>query len=74
MTDHLPHRVVAQRYVGTPWPNFGPEAAALKQMRVDYEEGRVEMAQRREGRMEYQYSIPRKIRGVRRPGYFKPAV
>lgn len=72
MTEHLPQFVIAERYVGTPWPAFGPQAQAIKKAREDYEKGLIEMAQRREGRMEYQYAIPRKRRGVQRPGYFFP--
>lgn len=63
--------IIAERYAGTPWPQVGPQAKALVQARADYEAGRVELAQRREGRMEYQYAIPRKTRGTVRPGYFE---
>ncbi len=69
---HLPQFVIAERYVGTPWPNSGPQGRAILVAREEYEQGNIEMAQRREGRMEYQYAIPRKFTGTKRPGYFKP--
>lgn len=72
MTEHLPQFVIAERYVGTAWPAFGQQAEAIKKARAEYEQGLVELAQRREGRIEYQYSIPRKRRGMQRPGYFTP--
>lgn len=70
MTEHLPKLVIAERYAGTPWPAFGDTALKIAQARKQYEEGLVEMATRREGRMEYLYAIPRKRPGTRRPGYF----
>lgn len=71
MTTHLPQFVIAERYVGNAWPNVGPQATAILNARKNYEAGRIEMAQRREGRMEYLYAIPRKRLGTLRPGYFK---
>mgnify|MGYP003576619902 FL=1 len=63
--------IIAERYAGNPWPNEGPEADAIATARKGYEAGEVELAQRREGRMEYQYAIPRKKPGTKRPGYFE---
>lgn len=62
--------IIAERLAGNPWPTEGPEAEAIAAARKDYEAGTVELAQRREGRMDYQYSIPRKRAGTKRPGYF----
>lgn len=62
--------IIAERYCGTAWPKVGPQADALAKARSDYENGKVELAQRREGRMEYQYAIPRRKTGTLRPGYF----
>lgn len=70
MTEHLPKFVIAERYVGTPWPTLGEDALKIAQARKQYEQGLVEIATRREGRMEYLYAIPRKRPGIRRPGYF----
>lgn len=62
--------IIAERYCGNPWPAFGPMAVRIAKARAQYEAGEVELAQRREGRMEYQYAIPRKTPGTVRPGYF----
>lgn len=64
--DHI----VAERYVGNPWPMAGAPGDAVVNARLRYERGEVEIASRREGRMEYLYAIPRKVRGTPRPGYF----
>lgn len=62
--------IIAERLAGNPWPDEGPEGAAIAAAQKRYEAGEVELAQRREGRMEYQYAIPRKKPGTKRPGYF----
>jgi len=76
MTDHLPQFVIAVRYSGQPWPDDGPMGAAIASAQLRYEAGEIELAQRKEGRLDYQYAIPRKRRGIQRPGYFprRPAV
>lgn len=74
MTTHLPQYVIATRYAGSPWPQTGTQAAAIAKARKEYEDGRIEMAQRREGNMWFQYAIPRKTRGLTRFGYFQRTI
>ena len=62
--------IIAERLGGTPWPVLGPAAMRIGEARADYEAGKVELATRREGRMEFLYAIPRKTVGTLRPGYF----
>lgn len=70
MTTHLPQFVIAEKTSGAPWPKSGQFAQAIAQARIDYENGKIEMATRREGAVEFLYAIPRKHRAIPRPGYF----
>lgn len=72
ITTHLPQFVIALRGVSEAWPNTGKMGEALAKARDDYEAGRIEMAQRREGQTIFQYAIPRKFKSAPRPDYFKP--
>lgn len=71
MTQHLPQFVIAEKPGGAPWPKSGNASRAIEIARLDYENGRIEMATRREDGIEYLYAIPRKRLGTLRPGYFK---
>ena len=66
--EDLRKYIVAIRHVEGAWP----ESDALRRARKDYDEGRVELAQGRDGLNIILYALPRRTQAKRTQAWFAP--